>query len=196
VMHRNYVGATKEEWRSIDGYALRYEVSSLGRVRSLDRIDAAGNKIKGRILKPRVHSGGYVRVNLCDGRARDFFIHRLVLEAFRGPCPQNMEGCHNDGDKQNNTLTNLRWDTCKENSADKKLHGTQPVGDLHYTRRRPEWVRRGGRASGAMLNLIDVERIRDLGANGCTYAAISTWIGATTETNIGLIIRRVSWRHA
>lgn len=52
------------------------------------------------------------------------YVHRLVLEAFVGPCPFGMEGCHNDGDPTNNNLVNLRWDTHKNNEKDKIKHGT------------------------------------------------------------------------
>lgn len=51
-------------------------------------------------------------------------VHRLVLEAFVGPCPEGMEGCHGDGDPTNNSLGNLRWDTATSNQLDKVRHGT------------------------------------------------------------------------
>lgn len=55
-------------------------------------------------------------------------VHRLVLETFVGPCPEKMQCCHNDGNPQNNHLSNLRWDSPKENAADRGKHGTQPKG--------------------------------------------------------------------
>ncbi len=63
-------------------------------------------------------------------------VHRLVLEAFVGPCPPGMEGCHNNGDPWDNQLSNLRWDTHKNNMADAMSHGTfvlppPPVGNTH-----------------------------------------------------------------
>jgi hypothetical protein len=57
------------------------------------------------------------------------FVHRLVLEAFVGPCPEGMECCHYDGNPLNNHLGNLRWDTHKNNEADKRRHGTLSVGE-------------------------------------------------------------------
>lgn len=51
-------------------------------------------------------------------------VHRLVLEAFIGPCPDGMVGCHTDGDPLNNRLDNLRWDTPSNNNRDKRAHGT------------------------------------------------------------------------
>jgi len=50
-------------------------------------------------------------------------VHRLVLLAFVGAPPKGMEACHYDGDPQNNNLSNLRWDTAKENWVDRKRHG-------------------------------------------------------------------------
>lgn len=184
----------KEEWRSIAGYP-GYEVSSLGQVRSLSRVDAAGNRIKGRILKLRPHSGGYVRVNLCAGKPRDFFVHRLVLATFVGPCPDGKEGCHNDGNRQNNSVSNLRWDSRVQNMADKKLHGTEQLGARHWMVRRPEWVRRGEKVPNSILTPTDVERIRDLRVNGCTYGCIAQWIGQITRETASAVSRRLIWKH-
>lgn len=183
-----------EEWRSISGYG-GYEVSSLGRVRSLDRTDAAGNRIKGRILKSRLHTGGYLRVNLCAGKSRDFFIHRLVLETFIGPCPVGKEGCHNDGNRQHNAVSNLRWDTRFQNMADKKLHGTEQLGVKHWMIRKPQLVRRGEKIPTSVLTPTDVERIRDMSISGCTQKDIAGWIGLVKRENISAITRRITWRH-
>lgn len=59
-----------------------------------------------------------------DGRAVNRSVHRLVLEAFVGPAPEGMEGCHNNGDPWDNRLENLRWDTHQANMADAAAHGT------------------------------------------------------------------------
>jgi hypothetical protein len=58
-------------------------------------------------------------------------VHRLVLEAFIGPCPPGMECRHKDGDNTNNKLNNLCWGTPKENASDRRLHGTHLKGDSH-----------------------------------------------------------------
>jgi len=50
-------------------------------------------------------------------------VHRLVLEAFAGPCPDGMEACHGDGDPTNNRRLNLRWDTRSSNQLDTVRHG-------------------------------------------------------------------------
>lgn len=64
-------------------------------------------------------------MNLSKSNAvESFLVHRLVLTAFVGPCPEGMEGCHEDGDPSNNRATNLRWDTHKNNQLDMHKHGT------------------------------------------------------------------------
>lgn len=104
-----------EEWRAtgINGY----EVSNHGRVRSLPR-----KRTRGGILRPGI-SSGYQMLSL-GGRSR--LVHRLVLVAFRGPCPEGLECAHLDGNRFNNALANLVWVTKTENEAHKRLHGTNP----------------------------------------------------------------------
>lgn len=58
------------------------------------------------------------------GKRVSKLVHRIVLEAFVGPCPDGMEGCHGpDSDKSNNRLSNLRWDTRTENNRDCEREG-------------------------------------------------------------------------
>ncbi len=64
-----------------------------------------------------------------NGRGQRFFVHRLILEAFVGPCPSGMECCHKDDDPTNNCLENLRWDTRKANMVD--AYANQKRGKLH-----------------------------------------------------------------
>lgn len=100
-------------------------MSSAGEVRSLDRLSASGNRLRGKPLAPRTTLAGYPIADLWrDGKPQTFRVHRLVLAAFVGPCPPGMEGCHDDGDPSNNQLTNLRWDTHSANIADQVTHGT------------------------------------------------------------------------
>jgi hypothetical protein len=110
----------EEIWKAIEGYDGIYEVSNLGRVRSLDRnVPALNNKTgeicdyfrKGRILKQRKVLGGYLAVQLNNAEREriNAFVHRLVAKAF---VPGYFEGAdvnHKDEDKHNNRADNLEW---------------------------------------------------------------------------------------
>lgn len=82
-----------------------------------------------RKLCPAPNSGGYLRITLYDGPLPErWLVQRLVLHTFVGPCPVGMEACHWDGDRTNNALGNLRWDTKPANRADRWRHGTHAGG--------------------------------------------------------------------
>jgi hypothetical protein len=86
--------------------------------------------VKGRILKQFRDGRGYVRVGIHkEGKTLFCLVHRLVLEAFVGPCPDGMQCRHfPDRDPTNNRLGNLQWGTPGENQADRKIHGTNLRG--------------------------------------------------------------------
>lgn len=122
-----------ETWREVVGFEGSYEVSSQGRVRSVPRTitysDGRRVHADGRILSIQRDPGGYRAVELNrHGMAHRRLVHRLVLEAFVGPAPAGTEGCHGDGDRANNDLTNLRWDTRSANARDRVRHGTDANG--------------------------------------------------------------------
>lgn len=117
-----------EEWRPVLGSEGAYEVSSFGQVRSLDRHITylrngvtSGRTLRGRVLKQQRDRYGYLRVAI-GGRMRK--VHTLVVEAFLGPRPPGMEVCHADGSRDNNHISNLRYDTRAGNAADALKHGT------------------------------------------------------------------------
>ncbi|MBN7395680.1 HNH endonuclease [Mycobacteroides abscessus subsp. abscessus] len=119
------MNATREQWRPVVGFEGLYEVSDLGRVRTVPRLVSMGRgyrTVPGRIRKyGHSTTHGYLIVGLSrpgKRRATTALVHRLVLEAFVGPCPDGMEACHFDGDKTNNRLPNLRWDTRRANQDD------------------------------------------------------------------------------
>jgi NUMOD4 motif/HNH endonuclease len=116
-----------ERWLPIEGYEGMYEVSDLGRVRSLPRFHAGG-----RILKPG-HAGPVANVGLSrDGRSRTYSVHTLVMRAFVGPCPEGHEVCHGPAGRRDNRLANLSYGTkSKNNGEDKRRDGTLLVGVLN-----------------------------------------------------------------
>ena len=119
-----------EVWKPIKGYECIYEVSSLGRLRSVDRTYEQVNRfgtmsvhsLKGKILSPKPTKAGYLRIGLRpQPDIRNWHsVHRLVAEAFI-PNPDNLPQVnHKDENKQNNNVSNLEWCTASYNSS----HGT------------------------------------------------------------------------
>lgn len=112
-----------EKWKSIFGYENEYEISDLGRVRTIERCvnrvyDGYKNKhtIKSKIRKLSKHSSGYIRVSLCkNGKVKYFYVHVLVLRAFKGIKPKGFDCDHIDRDRTNNKLSNLRYLDVKKN---------------------------------------------------------------------------------
>jgi hypothetical protein len=114
-----------EAWKPVVGYESAYEVSNLGRVRSVDRVTDRGRRWKGRVLRQATMPNGYRIVTLWRGGAQtSALVHRLVLMAFVGPGPSGTEVLHGDGDPANNGIQNLSWGTRAQNIADQVLHGT------------------------------------------------------------------------
>lgn len=104
-------------WKPVVGFEEQYEVSDHGVVRSI----ADQQPLKQYVA----NKSGHRRVVLKrpEGGRLQQYVHRVVLSAFVGPCPDGMECCHNDGDGTNNRLKNLRWDTTSSNMYDKVKHG-------------------------------------------------------------------------
>lgn len=110
----------REEWRQIEGYEGYYEVSNLGRVRSVDRIITDKNGVKykknGHISSLINKDNGYMYISLNkNGKRKNHYVHRLVANAFI-PNPQN-KTCvnHKDYNRKNNSVDNLEWCTQEEN---------------------------------------------------------------------------------
>lgn len=115
----------------IKGYEGLYQVSDYGRVRRLHK-DIRSKPFK--VLKSIKLDNGYLRIILCKkSKIKQYYIHRLVLETFVGPCPPRMECRHLDGDPQNNKLENLCWGTRKENMKDRISHGTSSTHSDGFT---------------------------------------------------------------
>jgi len=127
---------TTEVWKDIKGYEGRYQVSNIGRVKSLERTATVKNgskrTVRERILKLPQNNKGYLLVSLCNssGKIKRFLVHRLVCEAFHEN--PNNKPCvnHIDEDKTNNEVSNLEWCTYKENNnfGTRTARTYKPVG--------------------------------------------------------------------
>lgn len=108
----------KEIWKDIEGYEGLYQVSNLGRVKSLGNGKVRNPNLKNeRILKAAKDMGGYLRIALSkDGKKKFYMVHRLVASAFI-PNPYSLPQVnHRDEDKTNNIIQNLEWCSAKYNS--------------------------------------------------------------------------------
>ncbi len=118
-----------EDWRAIPGWDGFYEVSATGRVRSVERtVRFSDGRLRSYPAKERAtHTDGfgYRKVTLKrQGVNQRALVHHLVALAWIGPRPPGLDVCHWDGDKTNNGLQNLRYDTRSANHADAVRHGT------------------------------------------------------------------------
>lgn len=148
----------EEEWRPILGFEGYYDVSNIGRVRTVERAytcnhlyaGEAHRMARGGLKKVSIAKKKYPRcyVNLQKhGKGYTKLVPRLVAEAFIGPIPKGMHVAHNDGDPTNNVVSNLRIATILENAKDKRLHGTQPMGEKSHLAKLKEWQAREIKAS-------------------------------------------------
>ena len=133
----------EEIWKDIKGYEGLYQVSNLGKVRSLDRyVNSNKNSkrlAKGQILKPYLWSG-YPNVNLCINQKRKGKqIHRLVAEAFL-PNPNNYSIVnHIDENPLNSKLSNLEWCTQKHNVTHSK-HKMYKPKNVVYSNLKEKYI--------------------------------------------------------
>lgn len=134
--------------------------------------------------RPGIGSNGRMHVSL--GRGKQIRVHRLVLLAFVGPCPEGMEACHNDGNASNNRIGNLRWDVHSNNMQDMVRHGTC------YLAKRDA---RGERNATAKLTEEKVRKIRKMYASGKYTLKGLAAIFRVHFTAIHLVIARKNWAH-
>ena len=158
-----------ETWLDVRGYEGLYEVSDHGRVRS-----AKTGKIK-MFTKNKIENRPFLGL-WRNNKLKIFKPHTLVLTAFAGPRPQGMECCHNDGDPWNNHVSNLRWDTPRNNQLDRAKHGTS---------------NRGERCASAKLTEAQVRAIR---ADTRLQREIAAEYGVR-ENTISRIKSRKRWGH-
>lgn len=179
-MHED--GSTVEEWRPVVGWEGLYEVSDLGRVRTVERrVNYAerSHRVPARVRALSHSHDGYVVMDLWrDSRPTRVKVHHLVLEAFVGPCPDRMECRHLNNIRDDNRPSNLAWGTVVENTEDRMVGGTQPIGEAHGC---------------AVLTEADVLEIRALrGVMAGTAVARKYGMGHST---IYAIWSRRLWKH-
>lgn len=180
-----------EKWKDIKGYEGSYQVSNMGRVRSVDRIRYASNGktmckffVKGQILKPS-HTGkktrnndGYLAVNLLQKTKR---VHRLVAEAFI-PNPDNFPVVnHKDGNTENNKVENLEWCTNEYNQKHAITHGLKPQGEEVINHKLSQ------------REVDEIRRIYKKGARGFGAKSLAKKYGVS-DTTIRNILKGKKWR--
>lgn len=172
------------EYRGIPGFP-GYRAGTDGSVWSCVRpgINRNGSALTDRWkrLTPAVDRYGYKTVCLRAGaKRRQMKVHQLVLFAFVGPKPAGACACHADGDRSNNSLANLRWDSFGANVADMVRHGTSAVGE---------------RNTHAVLNADSVRAMRaEYATGGTSFGRIALKYGVTKRA-ARLAITGATWRH-
>ena len=161
-----------ESWRPACGFP-GYKISSHGRLQGK----------RGWILKPHLagHKGEErLKIGLRrNGKKHKKTPHRMVLEAFVGPCPPGMEACHWDDNYFHNHAWNLRWDTRLANEADKRRNGKTPRGSLHYH---------------AKMTEAEVIEIRRLHKEGRSLSSLASMFGLS-KAGVRFIAIGRTWGH-
>jgi hypothetical protein len=163
-----------ELWRPVPGFELSYEVSSFGRIKSIDRfsVGVVSQKLKGKVLKLSVSNSGYYFCTLRkDNTPYGLFIHRLVALAFIENPGSKTQVNHIDGDKLNNHVLNLEWNTPRENQKHAEL-----IGLKNYS------YNSGGNNVFAKVNSDNAAVMRELRASGMSYRAIAKEVCVSAST--------------
>ncbi len=166
-----------EEWRSIVGYENIYEVSNLGRVRRCDH--HYKSHCRGHFLRPSTTPNGYHRVTLYNNHKKCYrSVYALVIEAFLGPRPDGFHVDHKDGNKTNDSDTNLEYVSPQENIRRSIIRNLR----VH-----------GKRRVDASLNEIDVRRIRELSRQGLSRVQVSRMFSVSAP-HISQIVHCRKWK--
>lgn len=132
-----------EIWKAVPGFEGSYEVSNMGRVRSLDRhvLDTMGRAriIRGRVLKGSLIEGRYRMIQLYRDAAYEArYVHDMVADAFVGPKPPGARTRHLDDNPSNNLPVNLKYGTQRENMDDAIRNDCFSYGEQHHNCVYPE----------------------------------------------------------
>jgi transposase-like protein len=169
-----------EEWRPVVGFEQKYEVSSIGRVRSIARFKRKSRelyRIEPNMLTPTKNKGYPCVVLTGITGSRTAKVHHLVLEAFVGPRPEGMITRHLNGVRDDNRVENLAWGTFQENSDDMRQHGTKCLGRA---------------VPGAKLN---EEAVRDILTGRLSVLKFAALYGVN-PTTVDKVRQGLNWRHA
>jgi len=141
----------QEIWKDIPEYEGYYQVSNLGRVKSLQRFGVRADRIK----KPVIAGKGYLRTKLSiNGKYKNILIHQLVAMAFLGHKPNGWKIVidHIDFDKTNNNVNNLRIVSHYENNNKKHLPSSSKYTGVNWSKNNKRWIARIG-VNNKRLNL-------------------------------------------
>lgn len=176
-----------EFWLDIPEYPA-YQVSNTGKVRSCwingwteYNPEWRSNPVW-RELLPLKHPRGYRRFRLTDklGSVRIELVHRLLLRAIQGPCPDGYEVRHLDGNPENNHEYNLAYGTKSQNARDRFVHGTDGLGE------------KNGQSKLTEPEVIELRRLRD--QEHLTYDQLADRF-KISDTLVYAIVKRKAWRH-
>ena len=184
-----------EEWKPVQGYENHYEVSSLGRVRSLMWGGPQGSKPRPapRFVQTAAREAGYLFVGLCKQNLprKYLLVHRMVLEAFVGS-GVGMDAHHVDCEPRNNALSNLEWKSRQDNVGERDRAGHTARGSICGAALHPEKVR-GEKNGRATLTEDVVRSIRTRAANGEKQIDIARSLGCGESAVHKIVVRR-TWR--
>lgn len=134
-----------EIWKDVPNYEFQYQVSNLGRVKSLSRIGSRGCNIKEKILKAGISSNGYLSVSLYgDKSGKTYNVHQLMATAFLNhkACGYKLVVDHIDNNRRNNNLENLQIVTSRENSTKDRKNGASRYVGVRWYKRDCKWESR------------------------------------------------------
>lgn len=178
-----------EEWRAVVGYEGLYEVSSLGLVRSVDRVrphglGGASRTLRGRVIRGWINCKGYLHVAMSkNGVVEKRAVHTIVCDAFYPDSRDRECTNHKDGNKLNNCAFNIEPSTYSANNSHAFRTGLKgPSGTI------------GERNGLSKLNSMLVLEARRRARDGESEASIAREVGVSAST-INRVISGKTWRH-